>query len=731
MRLSLLDWALHYADIGFAPVPLWGVQDDGSCMCGRPTCGKSAGKHPRMGPGWEKHVSLDPDRVRELFANHAGNIGMMAGPAFLIADCDGEAGIATYKALGAPETLMQRSGSGNGIHGLFGLSPTQDRSRIKNRRVLDGIDIKHGNGQIVVHPSRHASGKLYEWINPEVPIATLPDFLYQAFCTPERSSSKPPPPPNNVVSLTSDPLKRARAYIAKMPPSIEGSDGSSALFAVARKLLKDFRLDDCDAWTLLNEYNATHAHPPWSERELRHKFEDAGKARVAAPVPDRARPRAIGAGGALALKPEPTADDWMALLAMTKPDKNNSQRVLPTLSNAQLILQHHPDMRGRLRRNLLGGVVEARSFPFDDECGGPRSGQWTDTDTARLGATLERTEAIGCVTFSSQILDAAVECVADVNAYHPVRDWLSTLTWDGVPRIDAWLCAYYGAEPTPWCKTIGPRFLIAAVARAYKPGCKVDTVLIFEGGQGVGKSTGLRELFSDDWFSDTPIEIGNKDAFQNLAGKWFIELGELSSFSRRDANSLKVFFSSNADTYRPSYGRRTVTMPRQCVFGGSTNDSTYLPDDTGNRRFWPFATGGAVDVAGITRDRAQLWAEAVVRYRAGERWWLDRDEDLEFSEERESRLVVEPWLDPIRAFLIDRDEASPAELLNTLGIPKAQWTVTQYRTIGRIVRVLGWVKGRKRTPCGPVWVYRRGAVSGSSGSGDPVLFNESEDLSFS
>jgi hypothetical protein len=694
---SPLEWALHYASLGFAPVPLWGTREDGSCMCGNQDCTRSAGKHPKGGKGWEKSATCDIDRVRDVFRGHHGNMGILVGPDHVVIDCDGTIGRATYDGMGAPETWTQETG-GCGLHCVFALAPHHDRTRLKNRKVLDHIDLKHGTGQIVVQPSVHRTGGVYVW-RSDGPIAVLPDSLYEIVAAP--LSAPPPSSSDNVIPFDpGDRMKRARAYIAKMPDAIEGSGGSDATFNVARKLVKDLHLDQNEAWTVLCEYNSTSCHPPWNEKDLRHKFDSAIKARVSNPVADRPYP-----GSAAPALAQPA--DWTNVLARGKPDKSGHRPILENQSNAQLILLHNPAMRGRVRRNLLSGATEAFSFPFDDDAGGARSGQWSDIFTTRLQATLERMHRVfgKGLTFSDRALDAAVESVAGLNEIHPVRDWLGGLVWDGVPRVDTWLSEYFGVEDTPWSRTVGARFLISAVARIFRPGCKVDTVLIFECGQGSGKSTGLEALFGRDWFTDTPIDIGTKDAYQNLAGKWCVELGELSSFSKRDANQLKVFFSSHSDTYRPSYGRRTVTVPRQCVFCGSTNQDTYLQDETGNRRYWPVRVG-RTDHAGLTRNRSQLWAESLARFQAGEPWWLSWEEELVFTDERASRVVGDPWSQPISAMLEIRDHVTIPDILSSLGVDQCRHTQADMNRVARVLKLLRWERKKRRLPGGKFeWRY--------------------------
>ncbi|MBB3904741.1 VapE domain-containing protein [Methylobacterium brachythecii] len=234
------------------------------------------------------------------------------------------------------------------------------------------------------------------------------------------------------------------------------------------------------------------------------------------------------------------------------------------------------------------------------------------------------------------------------NIFHPVRDYLDGLRWDGVARIDSWLVKYLGAENTPLNRAFGRIVLIASVRRIRQPGTKFDTILILEGSQGTGKSTALRILAGDQNFSDQDIlTLDPKSQMEAVEGVWIYELGELEGLTRADMNKVKAFASRTVDQARPAYGRFRETRPRQNVFVGTTNDDQYLRDQTGNRRFWPVRTGAiALDL--LAADRDQLWAEAAASEAHGLSIVLDEALWAAAAEQQNDRMEDDPWLDHLK-----------------------------------------------------------------------------------
>ena len=248
------------------------------------------------------------------------------------------------------------------------------------------------------------------------------------------------------------------------------------------------------------------------------------------------------------------------------------------------------------------------------------------------------------------------------------------------------------------------KVLISAVARVFEPGCKVDTVLVLEGPQGIGKSTAVRILASDEWFADTSINLGDKDSFQALRGKWLYEFSELASFSRSEANRAKNFLSAQWDCFRESYGRRTKDGPRHCIICGTTNDSTYLNDTTGNRRYWPMPCT-SIDLAALQRDREQLWAEAVARYHRGDKWHaVEADFIADATEQQEARVTEDVLTTKVRHWLAspiakrDPRGVTTDEVLAGIGYETTQLTNPLQKRVGGIFQRLGYVARQVREP---------------------------------
>jgi predicted P-loop ATPase len=331
----------------------------------------------------------------------------------------------------------------------------------------------------------------------------------------------------------------------------------------------------------------------------------------------------------------------------------------------------------------------------------------TDDDVSRVQEWLQRHELR---RLAKDTAHQAVDYRAGERAFHPVRDYLTALRWDGVPRLGTWLHTYLGAEHGPYATSIGTMFLVCMVARVFEPGCQADYMLVLEGPQGAMKST-VCAILAGRWFSDNLPDIAG-DAVrlsQHLRGKWLIEIAELSAMGRAETEELKHFISRREECFTPKYGRREVQEPRQCIFIGTTNRETYLRDETGARRFWPVKVG-TIEAEALARDRDQLFAEAAHLYCQGVPWWPDRAFEAEhIRPEQDARFEPDTWEQPIAEWLatLPRSGGLPVTVLRVareaLFIDLPKQGTTEQRRIGAILTRLKWQPG-KRTKNARPWV---------------------------
>lgn len=349
-------------------------------------------------------------------------------------------------------------------------------------------------------------------------------------------------------------------------------------------------------------------------------------------------------------------------------------------------------------------IVKRDAMPW------PSNGEeWSEFDDAYAGAFLQ---GIRGREATDKALREAVLLVANKNAYNPVTDWLNAIKWDGNPRLDGLLPNYFSTDPAEgnWARVVGPKFLIGMVARALNPGCKRDEILILQGPQGINKSSALAVLAGDEYFSDSLPNMHDKEASEHISGLWLIEVSEMAKILRGNQEDVKGFLARKNEKYRPAYGRHTVTQPRQCVFAGTTNADQYLNDPTGERRYWPVKCVGKIDLDGLTRDREQLFAEAVLRYRLREPYWLSTPEELSLADQITSdRTEHDPWQDRIGHYCA----ASPGQPITMdrlfaacIGIPFDRQNSRETGRVSRVLVRLGYVRKQFRQADGArCWAY--------------------------
>jgi predicted P-loop ATPase len=384
--------------------------------------------------------------------------------------------------------------------------------------------------------------------------------------------------------------------------------------------------------------------------------------------------------------------------------------VIPDEENVLRILTNDPNLQGVVRFDEFSGdMILARPITADcsivAERGIPRP--WADADTVVLQTYMQR-HILPRV--SRDKIEAVVAMYARHNcAFHPVRDYLQSISWDRVPRLDTWLRDYLGAnnQPEKYLAGVGAAWLIAAVARIFEPGCQADNALVLEGAQGIFKSTALRVLAGDAYFSDSlSADLSHKDARDHLRGKWILELAELAQFKRAEIETVKQFISRRFEQYRPSYGHHEIKFPRQCVFAGSTNDKEYLSDPTGNRRFWVVACN-RIELDALKRDRDQLWAEAVTRFRAGEQWHLTNELEALAAAEARLRVSHDPWTAKVAEIVAKQiltSDVTPGEVMALMDLQQGERHARNAGRVGNILKELGWREGRRDRTRGQIYM---------------------------
>lgn len=329
--------------------------------------------------------------------------------------------------------------------------------------------------------------------------------------------------------------------------------------------------------------------------------------------------------------------DWAKNL-----DMNDHGEIKATTNNLVLILENDPIVANKIAINAFKGVpCITADMPWHTCQDRSNGDQWEDKDSSSLSHYIETTYGV----YNQGKLSAAFDVVSNRHAFHPVRDYLNSLHWDGIKRAEYLFIHYLGANDDLYTRTVTRKWLTAAVARAMRPGCKFDNLVVLVGAQGIGKSY-LGNLLGKGWFSDTFSTVQGKDAYDQLKGCWIIEIAELSAMKKAEVESVKMFISKQEDNYRGAYKEFAGVNKRQCVFYGTTNDDSFLRDRTGNRRFWPIAVNkdaALFSVFDLTpEDIDQIWAEAVHLYKNGESLYLDALVTKLAAQEQQRFMTVDP-----------------------------------------------------------------------------------------
>lgn len=513
-------------------------------------------------------------------------------------------------------------------------------------------------------------------VEPDVVLATLPVPQLRVVRSPVSADS-------------GDKLKRARAYLAKLPAAISGLQGHNTTWNAAAHMLIGFDLSESDAYDLIaSDYNP-RCDPPWTERELKHKVSsvaqrcnrERGYLLVDRPQIDSTRTAA-----SYAPPPPDTLDvDWATkLLVGTKGQPRRAYY------NTAIFVRHHPEFRGRWSLDTM-----TRQPWFD---GKPLDPSYVHHIRARADCTLGYTP-------SPADVEAAIVQAAQDRPFHPIRQYLRSLDWDGEPRLASMARDYFASDSHLHAEMLR-RWMIGAAARALWPGCKLDTALMLVGPQGYRKST-FFSVLGGQWHSDSYLDVSNfKDATLQLHSAWIYELSELENVvTGKSESRLKAWISSAVDHVRPPYAKETVAMPRAVSLCGTTNREQILTDVTGSRRFWIVPVSREIPFQLLSGCRDQLWAEAVCAAEAGDPWWLDREADDEREKMNAAYQEHDSWEEPIRGWLSRcGDRTTVTDVLSgALQLDVGKHDRASQMRVSRILRQVGW--RRKQYGSERKWYY--------------------------
>jgi predicted P-loop ATPase len=588
---SAAEAAAYYVALNILPVPV-----------------AYRGKNPQ-GDAWPK-LRIDAASLPSHFNGQPQNIGALLGVSALGTaglidiDLDAPEALAVASALLPASEFVFGRASKPASHRLYFTDPPLrlqqfkdplDKSMLVELRGLKKTDGAVGL-QTVLPGSVHVSGELisFEPGCDSAPTVIAPDDL--TFAT-------------RAVA--------AAALLCRYWPPRGRHD---AMLALAASFARN-NWTPADALTFCRAlYQAVPTHDPAAVARIDSEISDSF-AKVAAGEPATGFPSLTALIDKAVVE---TAFGWLGFTAQASADwqkqllLSDTGTVKPLLANALTILRNDPKWRGMLAYDEFSQrAVTTRPPAWSRAQSGA---DWTDFDDSQLTAELQRDG----LALPTRIAAEAAQTIAQESAFHPIKNYLEPLVWDRVERVNTWLTAYLGAQDSAYTRAVAACWLISGIARVYLAGCQADSLLVILGPQGSLKSTALRVLaIRDSWFSDCVADLSGsgKDARGDLSGKWLVELSELSAMRRAEVERVKAFLSCRVDHYRLPYGRRSMDIPRMNIFCGTSNDETPFVDSTGNRRFWPVRCG-RIDIEALKRDRDMLWAESLVRFRAGEPWWL-------------------------------------------------------------------------------------------------------------
>ena len=580
-----------------------------------------------------KNAKKDPGAIRSWWKRWPNaSIGVATGSAsnliVIDEDIDEDKGLNGYHSIKAwerengelPETVRAITGRG-GAHVYYGY----DGNDIKNRTgLLEGVDVRGEGGYIIAPPSFHPNGTQYQWeCDPnETKLSEVDDTV------------------KRLLSIKKDGIPGEKF---QLPQVIEAGHRNDTLYKLACSLQSQGLSDDAIMTAVSTENVKRCADPlPLDEIKL---------------IVNSALTHAKGELKVIQQTAYPQHDP--DFVYKKDKDGNETEQIAQIIRNAEEAIRYDPNLYGRIRFNELSYAPNVYgNLPWKIGTGWR---EWTNADDSNLRSYIELKYGL---KIKDKIMDA-FNNVVHSQTINPVKSMLETAheAWDGNKHVENLLTRFVGAEKTPYNIEALHRYMLGAVSRIYKPGCKFDYMLILVGKQGTYKSSFLKFLaVNEEWFADNFNTLDGDKAFEKLRGMWIIEMSELQATKRaKDVESTKAFITSSTDTYRAPYERRTEQRPRQCVLAGTSNPVDFLTDKTGNRRFLPVTCGVLPiinpydDLEGTRAEFIQAWGEIMDEYlRAGGKVSLVLPKKFEeealkaqvsYLEDDPNIGIIQQWLD--------------------------------------------------------------------------------------
>lgn len=561
----------------------------------------------------------------------------------------------SLKDLGA---FTVKSGGG-GFH-IYLKKPVDLKVRPKLDKLGFGaIECKTYGFYVVGAGSWHPSGTPYKFfsgrpsIHIEAPQALL-EFVKRPY---DKSSALDA---EDEVIEDDATIERYIKYLKQAPPAVSGEGGQSQTFECACTG-KTLGLSKKTTYKLLNEYYNPRCSPPWKWTELGSITDNAYKySQDKAGSLNPSNDFVLSEYGEI---PDLEAkNDYESLLDFTRWDFKPGTHVLKPNENNVIVYLNiekigenidkppvpNPLQKLVRKNNFTGKIEFTKTAPWK----GKTDKHWLRSDSLELSFFLAN---VCHFNAEPNVVKNAITIVANRNSYHPVQDYLKSIEWDGVPRLDTWLSTYCGATNNIYTRTVGKCVLIGACARVFIPGCQYDHMMVLEGKQGTFKTSAVRVL-GGPWYADIKInpDPTSADTPHKLRGTWIAECSEMAFLSRKRIEDIKSFLTIPVDYVRLPYAEEPEHIPRQSIFIGTINPSAtgeYLQDPTGNRRYWPISTN-TIAIANLQNDRDQLFAEAFERFKKGELWHLDDSKTIQMASlEQLKRVEKDLWQDIIEEYL--------------------------------------------------------------------------------